>query len=932
MKGYRLGEVLGEGATGRVWAATHAELGLLAAIKRVRGGDLAEASIIARLDHPHVVRIFDAGTDAEGAWIAMERAAGTLGVARSVDEWVAALDAVLGGLSAAHAAGVIHGDIKPGNVLVRTDGTAVLSDFGLAGTSAGGTPAYMAPEAFGGAASRPTTDLYSVGCLAVTLCSGHPPFGTGPWQAMSWSHATTEPRIEPLFPLPAGLVEWLHTLLEKPPGSRFQHAADARHALRSAARVRAAVVSTADQSSGLWTATRPAGEVPVEVWEEVATDAPDPAPLPLRWPDRAAPREPGQAGLGLLDLLEAPYVARGPQQDALWAALRQVEASGEPLIARIDGPAGSGRTRLGRALAQAAGESGCVVSGAEEATRVRVVWLDEQAPAVVDGPVLQVTTAPVDADVVVELPPFDPELCRRVLARWVHLRRDQVSDLADRCDGDLALALATVTEAVASGQLVQGPRGLEAAGSLRLAQSHRERFEAVLTGIPEALVEGVRWAAVLGMEVDPARHAALGGDPASLEWLVRAGLLREGTPLHWASAAAREVAMPADAARYHATVAEGIEVTDFWHGWERGVHRLAAGLLSEGVADLTHASRDYTGAGKMVQAGAQLHRAEQMLIDEGLPADDLVRVRLSLAISRLGPTHLGFDACRERLRELMNLIDEHLDDPEWAGMKSGVHGHFCWLVNLMLLPREVEPVLEGLLAEPDVHPASFHDLCYLRLAQGRPVAALRAIDRSIAMATEQNQPYVRLTATATRGIAMRHLGDPGAIAHFEAARRGLHDAGYHSADGDLARALADAHRFQGDLHGALHHYRHAVELAAQGEARSDASFELGLAICLGELGELDEAHARMVALGTELAAQGRTWKALTDLFRITVEAERGDAVDVNALEAAATTLADVGYRDPDIVRHARRLAMREEAADVARRLAEIGASLREDAV
>ncbi len=213
--GYTLGELLGEGASGRVFRAWDPRLERAVALKvlhpevaadpRARVRFLREARAMARLAHPHVVSVYDAGEDPEGElFVAMELVRGpTLrawlgGGERSVEEVVAAVRTVGEGLAAAHAEGVLHRDVKPDNVIVA-DGRARLTDFGLARVEADpspkasaetrldpaaltrtgalvGTPLYMAPELLDGAPATEGSDLYALAVTAYEALAGVRPF------------------------------------------------------------------------------------------------------------------------------------------------------------------------------------------------------------------------------------------------------------------------------------------------------------------------------------------------------------------------------------------------------------------------------------------------------------------------------------------------------------------------------------------------------------------------------------------------------------------------------------------------------------------------------------------------------------------------------------------------------------------------------------
>ncbi|MBK9030780.1 MAG: protein kinase [Myxococcales bacterium] len=201
---YRLERRLGEGAMGVVWEAFDRELERPVALKWIQvvgdGDDerrarlVREARVLARLRHPNVVAVHDAGIEGDEVWVALELVRGQTARAwlaaapRSSAEILALWRAVAGGLAAAHVAGVIHRDVKPDNVLVRDDGEAVLVDFGLASAPVGavdaltrtgevvGTPAYMAPEQLRGDAVDARADQFAWSACVWEALTGRRPF------------------------------------------------------------------------------------------------------------------------------------------------------------------------------------------------------------------------------------------------------------------------------------------------------------------------------------------------------------------------------------------------------------------------------------------------------------------------------------------------------------------------------------------------------------------------------------------------------------------------------------------------------------------------------------------------------------------------------------------------------------------------------------
>ncbi|WP_260609057.1 serine/threonine-protein kinase, partial [Streptomyces sp. WAC 01325] len=237
---------------GRVWRAVDEILDRLVAVKEMRidGLDpedtrtrrertLREARATARIDHPNVVRVYDVVDEGERLWIVMELVAG-----RSLER-IMAEEGPLGpgeaariglGLVAAlrqvHDRGVLHRDIKPGNVLVETDvrrgrGRVVLTDFGIAAiqdakalTMVGmlvGSPDYMAPERISGRPQGPPSDIWSLGATLSAALAGRSPFSRD--TTLATLHAVLYE--EPELPFTAGpLREILATLLDKDPDRR----------------------------------------------------------------------------------------------------------------------------------------------------------------------------------------------------------------------------------------------------------------------------------------------------------------------------------------------------------------------------------------------------------------------------------------------------------------------------------------------------------------------------------------------------------------------------------------------------------------------------------------------------------------------------------------------------------------------------------------
>ncbi|MEV0619978.1 serine/threonine-protein kinase [Nonomuraea sp. NPDC050404] len=245
---YRLIEPLGEGGMGVVWRAHDELLDRTVAVKEVRYtgvGDakraelnrrtIREARAAGRLDHPSVVVIHDVVEEDGRPWIVMQlvRSRSLAQVVGEGGPLRTGQVAVIGGrlldaLRTAHAAGVLHRDVKPENVLLADDGRVVLTDFGIASmeteaalTATGGlvgTPAYMPPERLNGDPARPESDLWSLGATLYTAVEGRPPFKRDSWAAT----VAAVLRDEPEPPTRAGTLEpVIMGLLRRDPAARM---------------------------------------------------------------------------------------------------------------------------------------------------------------------------------------------------------------------------------------------------------------------------------------------------------------------------------------------------------------------------------------------------------------------------------------------------------------------------------------------------------------------------------------------------------------------------------------------------------------------------------------------------------------------------------------------------------------------------------------
>ena len=255
---YEVRDVLGFGATAEVCDGWDTRLSRPVAIKLLRRGLSSQADVrqrfeiearaAAALNHPNIVRVYDIGNHNETPFIVMERLPGdTLGDQIALGplpqaQVCAALRSVLAALAVAHDAGMLHRDIKPGNLLIAPSGTVKVADFGIVKTAASvhtttghivGTLAYMSPDRVSGKPASVDDDLYAVGVVGYEALTGRKPFSQE--DIMPLAHAIVEGRPPPLKELRPDIDPALADVIERAmspdPLRRFGSADAMRRAL-----------------------------------------------------------------------------------------------------------------------------------------------------------------------------------------------------------------------------------------------------------------------------------------------------------------------------------------------------------------------------------------------------------------------------------------------------------------------------------------------------------------------------------------------------------------------------------------------------------------------------------------------------------------------------------------------------------------------------
>jgi predicted Ser/Thr protein kinase len=308
---FRISSVLGQGAMGVVYLADDPEIGRPVAIKTVRPGAadgegarelearfLKEARLAGRLQHPNIVTIYDVGRDGDVCFIAMEYVDGRplsryMGVSPELP-----LPAKIGiirqaaeALAHAHERGVLHRDVKPGNILIARDGRAKVTDFGIGKFTAGasseltrtgtmiGSPAYMSPEQIRGDKIDGRSDLFSLGVVLYELLTGVRPFPGESITTLVYQILHTEPRdpLEVRAGLPPSTREVMARLLAKRPENRPADAHEFVAELRRIARFQRESEMTRRAVAAGAAAPAPQGRPPAIEPPAPATASPPPS-------------------------------------------------------------------------------------------------------------------------------------------------------------------------------------------------------------------------------------------------------------------------------------------------------------------------------------------------------------------------------------------------------------------------------------------------------------------------------------------------------------------------------------------------------------------------------------------------------------------------------------------------------------------------------
>jgi transcriptional regulator with GAF, ATPase, and Fis domain/tetratricopeptide (TPR) repeat protein len=978
---FRITEAVGRGSFGRVLKVTDAETGEPRALKIVPSGDgeamlLDEFEQLAKLRHPSLPRVFEVGRTHEpiddlpagspfflAEWIAGGRcdARAWSGHGAAARVW-ALIGDVAGALATIHAAGLVHGDVAPQNILIAGDDHAVLVDLGLgSGTGARGTPAYMAPEALAGDV-EPRSDLYGLGATIVRLVTGQPMFeATGLGDLVQRIVAGGPPPELPGLPRPlADLV-----------GRMIARDADARPI---------SAIAVLDELDQLAPAIAPGS--PRRARPKVGS-----APAPIAWPGAAAVIDAiaaslasraavilvaGTAASGARELVDGALrrhqlaqVARGTSSTPPHAA-----ASGARITGSLD--------EVGAALAVPASDPGASARGwlervARAARRGGVTVVIELADDPRAGDLIGALARAEGATPVIAIVDRDPGAGAPLAGRpgvAVHdapiLDGEGVAALATAMLGTApprawahALHVASSGLALAVIELVRSIAGepqpfavdWTARTTAGIAELRTKQLRAAPAGARRVAAAIAVWGgrvridrALATLRADGKAPAAL-ADVAELERLGLAHRRGDEITLDRATAEAAEALAGGDAiARLAAAALQGAlpdraiaTPASLPISAPSSVAALARGGGHRPVPDGAAPPRSAHPAGELADRGAKLQLCapllERVVLDAGrarLACDAaehlLARGRADRALG-LARRALAIDPARAGLvaAQAAAAANAYRDAEAYArdAEAAGADPVRARLVSARAAQRageldDAETALAALHASvPATHPAHAEVAgTYARLLVTR--ARYREA-RAIATA---GGSLTGLRAEAA-GLAAFYLGDlEAADAAFAALEVGAAASGDGATAGRASSLRGMVAQQRGQLGLASDRYREAWRsLGEVGELHAAATAELNLGTVLAERGRASEALPRLAAAGRVFAELGATTESCA------AELNRGNALLLVGQVDEARVAAEAALAHAGGAPHLRAFALLV-AGDVRKRLGDDAGAIR----
>ena len=501
------------------------------------------------------------------------------------------------------------------------------------------------------------------------------------------------------------------------------------------------------------------------------------------------------------------------------------------------------------------------------------------------------------------LRPFSEEVTRRLLAAWAGLDPHAVAEMCEAAHGDLAASVDRVRSAIDDDVLRQTSGGWRIVSGSTVPTDDawvsrwREPLESLRASFDcRVLGELVVLDAPLDDAYTP-QQQQVAHALAALGWL------HDGS---WVSRVGRRALYLSFADLTHAHKAAAART----ERWARGEHLLAAGDVLPAFDLLIHNGWRAAARGEM----SRVQRVLTGLDMTSLPPSNPLWGERENALARLGPTHVSHRESRERSRRAVKMAhDNHLVG-DWRDVAKSGLGHQLFLADVQLHPAGSSDIIRQYREVAGEGTYLWGLQAWICIRQHDGWGAMRHALRII---NTGEAGHTQLNGIVTYWIGAHLIGHPGARSAYARESRRFLDAGYLSAEMDVACMNGDIARREGDLDAAREHFDNALRIAAKGTSRADAWPYLGAALTASDSGRLRRAEALYEACRSQIVGSGPSWHALVELHDQHRRQRAQEPVDPAVVAASIATLQDAEYLYPDLFPAYRDLAREDATRDVA---------------